>query len=235
MTARMKRVTRLSALVGIAFLAACGASGPDEQTTPTCVGPPTDPCLLTVGEPGFVRATVPVTDGVSTAIVRHRPGRFCMSGKLDPGATNMNWGAVLVLALTERTLTGIPAPFSAAARGIAQVQFTVDPVPVAGVTVAFGAVQRADCLTLPDCFTAAQFFLSDSGGFTTVIDAPGTVTAPLDSFRQPSWGDPALSFDQDLIANLQFGTQQLPGVVIDYDFCVQDVTFLDGDGRVVSP
>ena len=46
----------------------------------------------------------------------------------------------------------------------------------------------------------------------------------------------ALSSDTPItIANLQFGMQQLPGVVIDYDFCVQDVTFLDGDGREVSP
>lgn len=217
------------------LISSCGSGEQQEDTTPVCVGTPTDPCLLTVSEPGFVRATVPVTDGVSTALVRHTPGRFCMSGKLDPGATDMNWGSVLVLALTERTLTGIPGPFDAAARGIAQVQFTVDPVPLAGVTVAFGAVQRADCLVLPDCFTATQFFLTEDGSTSTVIEDAGTVTASLDSFAQPSWGDPALPFDRSLIANFQFGMQQLPGLVQDYDFCVQDVKFLDATGAEVSP
>jgi hypothetical protein len=228
--------TFFGGLAAIAFMiSACGSGEPQEQATPVCSGPPTDPCLLTIGEPGFVRAAAAVTDGVSTATVRHRPGRFCMSGKLDPGATNMNWGSVLVLALTERTLTSIPAPFDAAARDIAQVQFTVDRAPPAGLTVAFGAVQGADCLVLPDCFTEAQFFLIENGGASTIIDDPGTVTASLATFAQPSWGDPALPFDRTLIANVQFGMLPLPGVVLDYDFCVQDVKFLDATGAEVSP
>jgi len=233
----MTNVKRLGVGVLVATLVqvSCGADGPEEQTTPTCMGLPTDACVLTVSEPGFVRAGTVVTDGVSTGIVRHTPGRFCMSGTLDPGATNMNWGSLLVLGLTERTPTGIAAPFAAGARGIAQVQFTVDPAPIAGLTVAFSAVQRADCLTIPDCFTAAAFFLMDSGTTETLIDASGMVTASLDSFRQPNWGDPALSFDTNLISGLQLLPQMLPGVVLDYDFCVQDVKFLDAGGGEVSP
>ena len=201
------------------------------------MGLPIDSCILTVSEPGFVRAAGVVTDGVSTGTVRHTPERFCMSGKLDPGDTNMNWGSLLVLPLTERTPTGIAAPFTAAARGIAQVQFTVDPAPISGLTVGFGTFQRADCLTVPDCLDAAAFFLMDSGSGTTetVIDASGTVTASLDSFRQPNWGDPALSFDTNLIAHIELVPQMLPGVVLDYDFCVQDVKFLDAAGSEVSP
>jgi len=231
----MDKIICLGVLVGIVLLPACGGNGPEEQTTPTCVGLPTDSCILTISEPGFVRGAGVVTDGVSTGMVRHTPGRFCMSGKLDPGATNTNWGSLLILPLTERTPTGIAAPFTAGARGIAQVQFTVDPAPISGLAVGFSAVQRADCLTIPDCFTAADFILMDSGSTETVIDASGIVTASLDSFRQPNWGDPALSFDTNLIAGLEFPPQMLPGVAFDYDFCVQDVKFLDAAGGEVSP
>ena len=231
----MKKINWLGVVVGLVILPACGGKGQEEQTTPTCVGPPIDACVLTVSEPGFVRAAGAVTDGVSTAVVRHTPERFCMSGKLDPGATNMNWGSLLVLGLAERAPMGIAAPFTAGARGIAKVQFTVDPAPIAGLTVSFSAVQRADCLTIPDCFTAASFFLMDSGTTETVITDSGIVTASLDSFRQPNWGDPTLAFDTNLISGLQLLPQMLPGVVLDYDFCVQDVKFLDAAGSEVSP
>jgi hypothetical protein len=231
----MNKIIWLGAVVGLVILPACGGSGQEEQTTPTCVGLPTDSCILTVSESGFVRGAGVVTDGVSTGMIRQTPGRFCMSGTLDPGASNMNWGSLLVLPLTERTPTGIAAPFTAGARGIAQVQFTIDPAPIVGLTVSFTAVQRADCLTIPDCFTSAAFFLMDSGTTETVIDASGIVTASLDSFRQPNWGDPALSFDTNLISSLQLLPQMLPGVVLDYDFCVQDVKFLDAAGSEVSP
>ena len=52
-----------------------------------------------------------------------------MSGKQDPGATNMNWGSLLILGLATDAPVGLAAPFTAAARGITQVEFTVDPAP----------------------------------------------------------------------------------------------------------
>jgi hypothetical protein len=206
-----------------------------------CVGQPTKSCFLDVTEPGFVHLAAPVTDGVSTAMVRHMPpGRFCMSGRLDPGATNANWGAILILALsevtrTDGTPTGITAPFPAASRHIAQLQFTLDPVPPAGLGVQFAQVQMANCLDIPACVTTQPFVLMEDGSTPTVIQTAGTVTASLDSFHQPPWGDPALPFDKDLIAGVQFQPQVVPNVVLDYDFCVQDVTFLDSAGAAVSP
>src|SRR4051794_25049465 len=223
------------ALIGIVLQPGCGGGGPEERTTPVCSGQPSDACLLTVNDGSFVHATLPVTDGVSTGQVRYTPGRFCMSGKQDPGATNTNWGSLLILSLAEHTSTGIAAPFTAGARGITQVQFTIDPAPLSGLTVAFSSIQRADCLTLPDCFTKAPFGLMESGSTATVIEDAGTVTASLTSFVQPSWGDPALSFDTDLIASLQFLPEQLPGVVADYDFCVEDLKFRGAAGHGVSP
>jgi hypothetical protein len=224
------------AMVGIVALAACGTNGPPEQSTPVCVGPASQACWLIVQEQGFVHAAVPVTDGVSTGMVRHTPGRFCMSGKLDPGPTNMNWGAFMVLGLAQGDLTtGITAPFTAGARGIAKMQFTIDPVPVAGLNVALLAVQRADCGAIPDCLTTAPFFLMEAGTTPTLIENSGSVTASLDAFHQPSWGDPTLSLDKDLIVGVQFEPLLLPGVAFNYDFCAQGLTFLDGAGREVAP
>jgi hypothetical protein len=222
-------------LIATVLQPACGGGGPEEQATPVCSGLPSDPCVLTVRDGSFVHETLPVTDGVSTGMVRYTPGRYCMSGKQDPGATNMNWGSLLILVLADPAPAGIAAPFTAGARGITQVQFTIDPAPLSGVTVAFSSIQRADCLTLPDCFTKAPFGLMESGSTPTVIEDAGTVTASLTSFVQPNWGDPALSFDTDLIVGLQFLPEQLPGVVADYDFCVHDLKFLDAAGHEVSP
>jgi hypothetical protein len=230
----MDKIIWISAVVGLVLQPACGADGPAEEVTPICSGLPTDSCVLTVDDGSFVRAALVVTDGVSTGRIRHSPGRFCMSGKQDPGATNMNWGSLLILPLSD-VGTGIVAPFTAAAHGVSQVQFEIDPAPIAGLTVALSSIQRADCLVLPDCFTMAPFVLMDDGVMPTVVEDPGTVTASLTSFAQPDWGDPALAFDTDLIVGLQFGPVQLPGVVTDYDFCVQGVKFLDAAGHEVSP
>jgi hypothetical protein len=235
----MPKSTWSAALVGIVLQAACGSSGPSgpqEQSTPLCSGPVSQSCWLTVSEPGFVHAAVPVTDGVSTAMVDHTPGKFCMSGHLDPGPTNANWGSTMVLSLVEGDLTNaITAPFSADALGIAQVRFTLDSVPLAGLSVAIPALQRADCLTIPDCLTAASFVLMQDGSTQTVILYPGTVTASLDSFLQPSWGDQTLAFDKNLMVGVQFQPMMLAGVAFDYDFCVQDLTFLDSGGQEVAP
>lgn len=222
-------------LMGIGLQPACGGGGPQEQSTPVCSGQPTKECGLKVDDGSFVQKTLPVTDGVSTGQVRYTPGRFCMSGKQDPGATNKNWGSLLVLLLAPDAPVGIAAPFTAAARGITQVQFTIDPAPLSGLTVAFSSIQRADCLIIPDCFTTAPFELTDDGSTPTVIEDSVTVTASLMSFVQPNWGNPALAFDSDLIAGLQFEPQQLPGVDADYDFCIRDLKFLDAAGREVSP
>ncbi|MFL5304491.1 MAG: hypothetical protein ACJ8F1_04730 [Polyangia bacterium] len=227
-------VTWLGVAVGLGLQPACGGGGPQEQTTPVCSGLPSGTCVLTV-EDGFVDAALVVTDGVSNGKVRYTPGRFCMSGKEDPGATNMNWGSLLILSLAPDAPVGIAAPFTAAARGITQVQFTVDPAPISGLRVELSSVQRADCLTLPDCFTTAPFVLTNDGSTPTVVEDAATVTASLTSFVQPNWGTPGLAFDKDLIVGLQFGPQQLPGVVADYDFCIRDLKFLNAAGQQVSP
>jgi hypothetical protein len=224
----------LGALGALALLGlGCGANEPQVQSTPTCVGPPTPECIIPVDDGSFVRAAVLATDGVSTATGSYTPGRVCMSGNLVAGPANStNWGSVLVLPVTDAATR---SPFAASSRGVEQVQFTIDPPPPTGLTVAFGAFQRADCLTVPDCLTAADFFLADSNGVLTIVDTARTVTAPLTAFIQPSWGDSNLSFDPDLIASLNLQPQLLPGVALSYDFCVRDIKFLDAGGREVLP
>jgi hypothetical protein len=233
----MTRGMLLGALTGLVALnPACGSGAPELQTTPVCVGPPTDPnCVITVDGQPFVHAAAPVTDGVSTATVRHSGESICMSGKLDPGPTNANWGAFLGLALTESNFTSIPAPFDATARGITQVRLTIEHPPVTGLTIDFSAIRRADCFDIPACLTTAPFELQDRRGQAKVLEDPGTITEPLASFVQPNWGDPSLSFDPRLIATLRLEPIPLPGVVLDYDFCVRGVTFLDAGGREISP
>jgi hypothetical protein len=226
----------LGALAGLMALnQACGSSGPGEQTTPVCMGPPTESCILAVDGHPFVHAAGTITDGVSTGKVRHAGGRFCLSGRLDPGPTNANWGAFLALFLTHGDAQGIPAPFDAPAFGITQVQLTIEQPPVAGLVIQLSAVQRADCLAIPDCLTPAPFELADGNGDQMIVEEPGTITAPFTSFVQPSWGDASLAFDPSLVATMRVVPLTLPGVVLDYDFCVRDVRFLDGGGRVVAP
>jgi len=236
----MTKTAMWGALATLAAISSgCGSSQPEEQTTPTCVGLPTNPdCIIAVNERSFIRAAVAITDGVSTATISHTPGRFCMSGTLEPPPNN--WGALLGLPLTRATSrngtpTTIDAPFTASARGITQLQFTVDPPPAAGLGVHLTAVERADCLDIPDCFTAAPFVLGNAGGYEILVEESGLVTAALASFVQPNWGDPALALDPNLITSLQFAPSSLRGVAVPYDFCVRDVRFLDDGGREVLP
>jgi hypothetical protein len=168
-------------------------------------------------------------------MVRQFGDRIWMSGRLDPGPTNANWGAFLGLPLTRGNVSAILAPFDATARGIKQVRLTIENPPVTGLTIEFSAVQRADCLDIPACLTTAPFQLEDGSGQAMVIENPGTISAPLASFVQPNWGDASLSFDPSLISALHLDPILLPGVVLDYDFCVRGVTFLDASGREVSP
>ena len=107
--------------------------------------------------------------------------------------------------------------------------------PAAGISVALPASKEASCAAIPDCLTAAAFVLMEDGTTQTIIENPGPVTASLDAFHQPSWGDASLALDKNLIVGIQFEPMTLPGVTYDYDFCVQDLTFLDSGGQRVAP
>ena len=72
------------------LLGACGSNGDSAQTVEGCATPAAIGCKVFVADTAsFVRwagpATDAVTGGLSTAVVRHSPGRFCMSGIVDQG------------------------------------------------------------------------------------------------------------------------------------------------------
>jgi len=230
-------MTKILSSIAFTFaLGLVGASGSTDnaQVTPaTCINPVAPGCRIEVADNSFVRWTAPVTDGVtngiSTAIVKHSPGRFCMSGTVDSGPSGTGWGAILLVGLAdvERTTGTVATPLDASALGIAQVRFSVEHPPVSGVVPQMTQLQTADCKHLPDCSAA----FSEA---SAVFDA-GTVTARLADFSQPDGNSNNTALDPTLITGLQFYVGPLPSGSLDYDFCIQDLAFLDASGQVITP
>ena len=227
-----KSISSITLAFAVGLVGAC-ASEDNEQVTPMCVVP-TDPgCRIFVDDDSFVKSTGPITDGVSggasTAVVRHAPGRFCMSGTVDSGADGSGWGAMLVVGLIERdeATAMVIAPFDASALGVAQIRFSVEDPPLSGVLSQIAQLQNADCKQLPDCL------MTFARGST--ITNPGTITVPLTDFSRPDAGHPNTTLDRTLITNLQFYVASLPGMAFNYDFCIRNLAFLDAAGRELKP
>jgi hypothetical protein len=229
-------MTKESFSVGLAvtlgLLGACDSGDHVQRTDPGCVDPVESNCRITVDEHSFVRWTGPVTDGVaggvSTAVVEHAPGRFCMSGKVDPGPNGSGWGALLVVGFDHTNDAGmLTALLDASALGIAKVRFTVEDPPLTGVLPQITQIETADCTQIPDCiesFTAT----------TSIID-PGPVTLALSDFPYADADHPGTTLDPKLVTSLQFYVGPLPGMSLDYAFCIRDLAFLDAAGREITP
>jgi hypothetical protein len=211
---------------------ACGSSSSSVQkTAPTC-NSPTDPsCRLAVDPPSVVRWVAPTTDavagGVSTAVVERTSDETCMSGKVDPGPSGSGWGAILIFQLgqddggaTQR------APFDLNARGVAQVRFNLSNPPPTGILPQLVELTSADCTTAPACL--------DSFGGPPAFTTAGSHTVALgdlvtaDAQQSNKVSDPTLS------VALQFYVSPQPGKAFDYNFCIQDLQFLDAAGNEVS-
>jgi hypothetical protein len=222
-------VTVASALA-LGLVGACSSEGneqvtpPNQQVAPTCRETGTDPaCVLTVGERSFVQAVFPATDGISTAVVKHTPGTFCMSGTVDSGPNDWGWGALLLMSFGDvNTLT----PFDASALGIAQIRFNLQDPPPTGVLPEIDQLESAHC-TEVHCIAV----LDRAAAVTT----PGTVTVPLTDFTQPDGAHPDTALDPTLLVGLNFYVPSLPGKAVDYGFCIHDLEFLDADGRPLTP
>jgi hypothetical protein len=219
--------------LALGLTSACGSEEGEQVTAANCITPVDPTCRIPVEGPSFARWTGAVTDGVdggaSTAIVRHAPGKFCMSGTVDSGPTNSGWGAVLLVGLTlrDQAAMGAVVPFDAAARGIAQVRFAVDDPPIGGLLPQIAQLQSADCNKIPDC--VATFSVP------TYVTMPETITEPFPAFRQADGTHSNSALDQTLITGLQFYVPSLPGLAYDYDFCVRDLAFIDAAGQEVRP
>ncbi|HET6149234.1 MAG TPA: hypothetical protein VFH68_16975 [Polyangia bacterium] len=228
-----RNIPRIGFAFALGLVGACGSEEANEQVTPTCVSPLDPGCRIIVDEHSFVRSTGPITDGVSggasIAVVRHAPGRFCMSGTVDSGADGSGWGAILTVGLIDRDLVAgmAIAPFDAAAVGIEKVRFSLDEPPLSGVLPRITQIQSAECKQVPECLMSFDR--------SSAITSPGTVTVPLTEFNRPDADHPNTSLDRTLITALQFYVASLPGMAFNFDFCVRNLAFLDAGGREVTP
>lgn len=219
--------------LALGLVGACGSSDNQQVTPAACVRPSDPGCRIIVDEHSFVRWTGAATDGVSggasTAVVRHTPGRFCMSGTVDSGTDGSGWGAVLTIGLVavdEATHMAI-TPFDASALGIAQVRFSVEDPPASGVVPQMTQIESADCRTIPDCVMSFDW--------TSSITSPGTITVPLDDFNRYNADYPDAVLDHTLISGLHFYVPSVQGTALDYDFCVDRLALLDAAGQELTP
>jgi hypothetical protein len=222
----------LVVLGSLGLVGACGSSSVPVTTPAGCVNPTGAGCKIPVADESFVRWVGPVSDanagGTSSAVVTYTPGKLCMSGTVDSGASDTGWGAILIADLVDIDATGtLTAPFDAPALGITQVRFKVEGPPRQGVLPQVVQITSADCTQIPDCLT------SFSRG--AAVTDPGTVTAQLTDFTQPDGTHSNTSLDQTLMTSLQFYVPTLPGMAVPYDFCLQDLAFLGADGREIRP
>jgi hypothetical protein len=228
-----KSISSLSIAIALNLAGACGSTDHGQTTDPACVDPTEARCNIAVTERNsFVQWTGPVTDGVSngvsTAVVTYTPGRYCLSGTVDPGPGGSGWGAILLLGLGVVDPTGtMITPLDVSSRGITQVRFTVEDPPLTGILPQMADLENAACTTVPDCL--ATFDAAPS-----VID-PGPVTMAITDFARPDDGHPNATFDPTLIAWIQFYVGPVPGMALPYDFCIRDLAFLNASGREVTP
>jgi hypothetical protein len=227
-----KEVLGIALALAVGLVGACGSNSNDnEQVTPACVRPSDPGCRIIVDEHSFVRWTGAATDGVvggvSTAVVRHAPGRYCMSGTVDAGADGSGWGAILTIGLVQvdEATHMLITPFDAVALGVAQVRFSVEDPPASGVIAEMTQVQSTDCKTIPDCVMSFDW--------PNPITSAGTFTVSLDDFDRPDQAGAVL--DHTLISGLHFYVPTVQGTALDYDFCVDGVAFLDAAGRELAP
>lgn len=209
---------------------ACGSSDNVEKTAPTCVSPTDPSCRIAVDPPSVVRWVAPATDGsaggVSTAVVERMPDKTCMSGKVDPGPNGTGWGAILIFQLAQDNGGSTEtAPFDLNARGVTQVRFNLSNPPPTGLLPQLVELTSADCKTAPDC-------LASFGGAQT-LTTPGSVNVALGDLATADASQAKRVSDPTITVALQFYVSPLTSMPFDYDFCIQDLQFLDAAGNEV--
>lgn len=209
------------------LLVACGSSNSVQTTAPACTSPTDPTCRVAVDPPSVVRWVAPATDGVSTGVVEQTPDKTCMSGKVDPGASGAGWGAILILQLAQDDGGSTEvAPFDVTARGVTQVRFTLSNPPPTGILPQLVELTSADCTTASDCL--------DQFSGPPAVTTAGSTTLTLADFVTPDAQHASLVSDPTIAVALQFWVGPLPGMAFDYDFCLQDLQFLDAAGNEVS-
>jgi len=228
-------VNKTSSCIGLVLaanlLVACGSSDSVEKTAPTCISPADPSCRIAVEAPSVVRWVAPATDavsgGVSTAVVERTSDGTCLSGKVDPGPGGTGWGALVIfeLARTDDSVT-VLAPFDLKAKGVTKVRFNLSNPPSTGVLPQLVELSSADCTTTPGC-------LSVFDGPPPVTTA-GSVTLALGDFVTAEAQDTNKVSDPTISTAFQLLVAPSSGTVVDYDFCIQNLQFLDAAGKEVS-
>lgn len=227
-------MNKTSSCIGLVLVAsllvACGTSSSSVQTTaPTCNSPTNLSCRIAVDPPSVVRWVAPATDGVaggaSTAVVERTSDKTCMAGTVDPGASGAGWGAIMVFELAPQDGSTVVAPFDLQARGVTQVRFSLSNPPPTGVLLQLNELSSVDCKTAPGCLV--QF--SGPPALTTA----GSFTVALGDFVSADAQHANKASDPTMVTGLQFYVSPVPGKAFDYNFCIQDLQFLDAAGNEV--
>lgn len=190
-----------------------------------CIGLPSEQlprCFLNAdtGIP-FANRVNPLTDGVANARLRNpEPGKVCMQGTMG------GLGAAAITFIVSPIETDFPPlvrdPFDLRALDIAAIELTITEPPAGGVSLELRSLVQDDCP--PNSYCLGPTF---SWQGPNVLES-STVRAEVADF-EPADPGPVLVLSVYVWGH---STSRLP---TNYDFCLQDVKFLDSQGAVVSP
>jgi hypothetical protein len=231
-------ITRRFLGLAVSLLGLGGASCSSPDLTPACTsgnglicapaalpfvvsaGTRSDACSRDVGTPCPSPAS-PTT----AALDQPEPGKLCMKGSVVAGG--FAW-LLVGMSAWDRTRTNIVGVFDARALGIEALSFTIDRPPSAGMSL-FATTAVARFCAMPSlCLEEWDLMTGPRTGLVKVIKEPGTVSAPFTDFERQTAPNDAL--DASAIGHFIF----VLGAG-DYDFCISDFKFVDGQGAEVVP
>lgn len=192
-----------------------------------CVGLPGDQaprCFLdaSTGIP-FAVAIRPLTDGLSNSrLFNPEPGKVCIHGTMTG-----NGAAAISLNVTPFTSEGFPVaidPFDLQALDITALEYTITHPPLGGVSLQLSSLVKPECSVDFDCLGPVY---SLSGSSARVFETK-TVRTEMTEF-EPADPEPTLVWAFNFWAN---SSSRLDA---NYDFCVEDVKFIDSFGELVTP
>lgn len=202
-----------------------GAAGEAGATEcPNFMGQPVDPmfgncdsgacfsCVTPIQGMSFANGLFSNTD--ATGVTREEvsnpePGKVCMLG------TSLEYAALTLLVLTLGA-DAAARPLDAAARGITQLEYTIETPPSVGV------LPQLEAFVVADTPPPAPFDLLSG---TVSTSTPQRVS--LSDFKSPD----GFPLDLHQLVAIAFHVD----AVEHYDFCIRDLKFLDANGVEVTP
>lgn len=233
-------------------------SGPSPQPGPSNVDEPTGSSTPAVntGAPGAELTPsecvtdVDFTTGGSSAVYVAKDEQalvcleapsatsLCMRGATVPaGEGYMYWGGGFGLVFSTFGDGGV-TPFDAANLGIERVRFSVTGLDGFVVRSYLNQVDDPAIENPSSNYVQNSFVLAE-------MNQDATYELELESARLPTWTmfdhdedgipDPDTSLDPSRLNSLQFFVASTPEMGFDFEVCVSDFEWLDGDGQVVTP